>query len=154
LNVHRFAELIREIYAAVDELEEMFPGRHFTPDGHMVGSIGEAIAKFFYGATLHPPSHKVHDAVIGMRQVQIKVTQRSSISLSSEPDNLLVLRIFPDGSFSEEYSGPGRAVWELVSSKAPPKNNQYQIRLTKLREMQKLVPNHEKFNRLISMDDL
>jgi hypothetical protein len=154
LNVHRFAELIREIYSAVDELEEMFPGRHFAPDGHMVGSIGKAIAQFFYGAKLHPPSHKVHDAVIGIRQVQIKVTQRNSISLSSKPDNLLVLRIYQDGSFREEYSGPGSAVWELVSSKIPPKNNQYQISLAKLREMQKLVPNDEKFSQIVNMDKL
>jgi hypothetical protein len=30
----------------------MFPGGHFTPDGHMVGSIGEAIAAYHYGIDL------------------------------------------------------------------------------------------------------
>jgi hypothetical protein len=39
----RFSELLKQIYSAVEQLEAMFPGRHFTPDGHMVGSIGEAI---------------------------------------------------------------------------------------------------------------
>jgi len=38
----RTAELIRQIYAIVDELERLYPGRRFTPDGHLVGSIGEA----------------------------------------------------------------------------------------------------------------
>ncbi|MEY3457412.1 MAG: hypothetical protein RL215_569 [Planctomycetota bacterium] len=44
MDLVRFPQLLRDIYAAVDELERMFPGRHFTPDGHMVGSIGEAFS--------------------------------------------------------------------------------------------------------------
>jgi integrase len=35
-------------YCLIDELEAMFKGRHFTPDGHTVGSIGEAIAAHHY----------------------------------------------------------------------------------------------------------
>ena len=52
MDTTRFPELIRSIYRVVDELESMFPGRHFTPDGHMVGGIGEAIAKHYYGVNL------------------------------------------------------------------------------------------------------
>jgi hypothetical protein len=33
----------------------MFPGRHFTPDGHMVGSFGEALAAHHYGIELTCP---------------------------------------------------------------------------------------------------
>lgn len=33
--------LVKQLYATVKELEAMFPGRHFTPDGHMVGSLKE-----------------------------------------------------------------------------------------------------------------
>jgi hypothetical protein len=44
----RFSGLLAQIYSAVTELEKMFPGRHFTPDGQMVGSIGEAIAAYHY----------------------------------------------------------------------------------------------------------
>jgi hypothetical protein len=36
--------LISQLYELVDQLELMFPGRLFTPDGHMVGSLGEALA--------------------------------------------------------------------------------------------------------------
>ncbi|HIR43130.1 MAG TPA: hypothetical protein IAB86_07080, partial [Candidatus Aphodovivens avicola] len=43
------AEKIREIFRIANELEDMHPGRHFTPDGHMVGSIGEVIAAEEYG---------------------------------------------------------------------------------------------------------
>jgi hypothetical protein len=34
----RLPELIGDLYRIVEELETMFPGRHFTPDGHLVGS--------------------------------------------------------------------------------------------------------------------
>ena len=64
MDTTRFPELIRSIYRAVDELELMFLGRHFTPDGHMVGSIGEAIAKHYYGVNLYSASHEAHDGEV------------------------------------------------------------------------------------------
>ena len=42
-NNARISERIRRIYEITAELEELYPGRHFTPDGHMVGSIGEVL---------------------------------------------------------------------------------------------------------------
>lgn len=39
----RLRALVRDLYTTVNELESMFPGRHFTPDGHMVGSLGECL---------------------------------------------------------------------------------------------------------------
>lgn len=56
-------ETIRKIYELVSELEELYPGRHFTPDGHMLGSIGEVYAAEKYGLKLYEASHAVHDAV-------------------------------------------------------------------------------------------
>jgi hypothetical protein len=35
---------VAAIYKAVEELEALYPGRRFTPDGHLVDSIGEVIA--------------------------------------------------------------------------------------------------------------
>lgn len=37
------SEKVKRIYAITAELEALYPGRHFTPDGHMVGSIGEVL---------------------------------------------------------------------------------------------------------------
>jgi hypothetical protein len=36
MNTKRLPEIIREMYRLIDELEVMFGGRHFTPDGHTV----------------------------------------------------------------------------------------------------------------------
>ena len=35
---------VANIYRAVRTLEKLYPERKFTPDGHLVGSIGEVIA--------------------------------------------------------------------------------------------------------------
>ena len=37
-------EPVARIYKATAALEALYPGRKFTPDGHLVGSIGEVIA--------------------------------------------------------------------------------------------------------------
>ena len=42
------AEKVQLLYKISQDLETLFPGRHYTPDGHMIGSIGEALAASFY----------------------------------------------------------------------------------------------------------
>ena len=44
---------IQEQIAIVHELEGDFPGRQFTLDGHLVGSIGEVMAAYYYGIELY-----------------------------------------------------------------------------------------------------
>jgi len=57
---------VADIYRAVDELSRAYPGRKFTLDGHLVGSIGEVVAAEALGLTLYPASHPGHDAHDGM----------------------------------------------------------------------------------------
>lgn len=82
--------------------------------------------------------------------MQIKATQRKSIALTSEPDHLLVLRLNPDGSFVEEYNGPGETAWLLVSEKPGSKNGQYQVPLSHLRKFMNLVAENEKIERTVA----
>jgi hypothetical protein len=43
----KMRDLIRQLYSVVAALEEEeFEGRKFTPDGHLVGSIGEVVAAY------------------------------------------------------------------------------------------------------------
>lgn len=133
------AEKIKELYEISAELERLFPGRHYTPDGHMIGSIGEALAASYYGLELFPASAETHDArAVDGRLVQIKATQISRISLSGEPQWLLVLRIHRNGTFSEEYNSPGKLAWEHCGKMQ--KNGQRPISLAKLRILQAEVP--------------
>ena len=59
----RIAALIPELYRLVGHLEAAAPGRSFTPDGHMVGSIGEVLAAARYGLTLTTASTREVDAI-------------------------------------------------------------------------------------------
>ena len=59
----KFKENVCDLYAIVNKLETMFPGRPFTPDGHMVGSLGECLVADTYGLELMPPSNQGYDAV-------------------------------------------------------------------------------------------
>ena len=136
----KLSETIRELYAIVNQLERDYNkhDRRFTLDGHLLGSIGEVYAAERYGIELAKSSSERHDGTTTderKRDVQIKVTQRRSIGLSSEPAYLLVLKIDENGSFKEVFNGPGNIVWELVKNKRPPKNGQYQISLSKLRTL-------------------
>lgn len=75
MDTLRFPQIIQRIYEAVTELEQMFPGRHFTPDGHMVGSIGEALTAHYYGLTLNTASTKGFDAEKDGKKIEIKATE-------------------------------------------------------------------------------
>ena len=133
------AAKIKALYEISHDLEELFPGRHYTPDGHMIGSIGEALAASYYNLELFPASEKTHDAKApDGRLVQIKATQINRVALSSEPEWLLVLKIHEDGTFSEEYNGPGKLAWDHCGELQ--KNGQRPISLAKLRKLQAEVP--------------
>ncbi len=149
LDEKRFPELIRHLYRTVAELEDMFPRRPFTPDGHMVGSLAECFAEYYYGLKLYPCSKVGHDAYnSALCNVEIKATQGQSVSLRSCPEKLLVFRLLKDGSFEEVYNGPGDPVWDLVKSKPRPSNGQYQLRLSRLRELMKKIPHEQRLPKL------
>lgn len=133
------AEKIREIFRIARELEEMYPGRHFTPDGHMVGSIGEVITAEEYDLELFEASHPVHDArAQDGKLVQIKATQGDRIAIGERPEYLIVLKIDRDGGFEEVYNGPGDIAWSLVGKRQ--KTGQCHVSLAKLRAAMAEVP--------------
>lgn len=143
----RFPQLIQGLYRIVSELEAMFPGRPFTPDGHMVGSLAECFAEYYYDLKLFACSYPGHDAYTSDCKVEIKATQGTSVALRSEPDMLLVLKLLRDGSFEEIYNGPGAPVWALVESKPKPINGQYKIGLAQLRKLMQNVPLEQRLQR-------
>lgn len=114
----------------------------------MIGSIGEALAASFYGLDLLTASEETHDAKApDGRLVQIKATQIQRVSLSSEPEWLLVLKIHRDGTFSEEYNGPGALVWTHCGKMQ--KNGQRPISLTMLHQLQEKVPVSHRLQRIV-----
>ncbi|WP_447928644.1 DUF6998 domain-containing protein [Vreelandella sp. EE27] len=136
----KFQTLVKQLYATVEELQAMFPGRHFTPDGHMVGSLGECLVADAYNLALRAASNKGHDAVTetGL-EVEIKATQFNSVGFRGQPQHAIIIKILRDGTFEEVYNGPGRVVWEQFQGKRLPSNGQFQVSLNKLRQLDQSV---------------
>ena len=138
LNLNRWTEvpeLLATLYGIVDRLESLFPGRKFTPDGHLVGSIGDVIAAQMFGLGLLPGSSPDHDATApDGRKVQIKLTQGTrGVALRAEPEHLLALRLAPDRSIHIVYNGNGSSPW--FNAGRMQKNGQRQISLARLRAL-------------------
>ena len=128
----RMPKAVRDIYRAVDELQAAYPGRKFTPDGHLVGSIGEVIAQDAFRLTLYSMSHQGHDAKNpDGRDVQIKLTAGSSISMYGDCDRLIVLRVVSTDEAEVIYDGDGSPVWKAAGKMQ--KNGQRTISLSKIR---------------------
>ena len=145
----RLPQLVSELYRTVGELEAMFPGRYFTPDGHLVGSLGECLAAYHYGLELLPASSQGADALVEGVRVEIKATQGSRVALRSRPEHLLVLKLDREGGFTEIYNGPGDAVWRLVETKPRPSNGQYQVSLSRLASVMREIPDHQRLAMVI-----
>ena len=133
-NIELVHTKIQEIYSIVNELEAAFPGRKFTPDGHLVGSIGEVLATYHYGVELLQASTETHDALSkDGKLIQIKATQGKSIGIRSEPEHLIVLKILNTGNAIEVYNGPGKIAWEVAGKIQ--KNGQRSLSINKLKEL-------------------
>lgn len=138
-------ELIRDLYRIVDELEALYPGRKFTPDGHLVGSIGEALVAEKYGLTLMPASNKGYDATdADERRIEIKCTGADHFAFRHEAECVIAVVLKRDGSIEEVYNGPGGLVWDLFKHRKLPSNGQHRISVSRLRKLGAVTPsNHE-----------
>jgi hypothetical protein len=139
--------IVRRLYELVGELESHFPGRKFTPDGHLVGSLGEVLAAYYYDLELLTASTECHDAATrdGTRLVQVKATQGKSVGIRAEPVHLLVLLLGRDGTVEEVYNGPGAPAWARIG--APQKNGEFQLSVSTLRKLMSAVAPEERLPR-------
>jgi Family of unknown function (DUF6998) len=125
------ATYLDELYTASEGLERLFPGRKFTLDGHLVGSIGEVAAAYMFDLELNAASTQGHDAISkDGRQVEIKLTQGKGVAIRHEPEHLLVLHRPKGGPMRVVYNGPGSLAWHAAGKMQ--KNGQRPIGLTKL----------------------
>lgn len=131
----RLPEPVAKIYEAVAELEARYPGRKFTPDGHLVGSIGEVVAAEALGLTLHPASYPGHDAFDADGDVQIKMTgQRGTgVALYATCTRLVVLKVVSPNEAEIVYDGPGEPAWSAAGAMG--KNGQRVVSLARLRQI-------------------
>jgi hypothetical protein len=145
MNHDHFQAQVKNIYKAVKELELMFPGRPFTPDGHMVGSLGECLVADSYNLDLMSPSNEGFDAKTkGGKKVEIKATQSKSVAFRSCPEHTIIIKINKNGTFVECFNGPGHIIWDTFAGKKMPKNGQYQISINKVMQLHETVPDSDR----------
>ena len=143
---------IQRLIRIVSELESEFPGRHFTIDGHLFGSIGEVLAAYYYGIELYDSSTQTHDGYANGRNVQIKITQQENIMISSKPDYLVVLYMNRNGSIYEVYNGPGDIPWENASKKDH--HNNRHMRVNKLMLLDATVQIEDRISAVHSIEKM
>ena len=134
-NIEAAMGHVQTLLDQVNALEAMFPKRHFTLDGHLVGSLGEVAAAYHYGIELFTPSKERHDGFIGDRNVQIKITQTENVLIGEEPEYLIVLYLTRTGNIYEAYNGPGTIPWETTGK--PDKRGYKHLRVNKLMSLDK-----------------
>jgi hypothetical protein len=140
MSTSELPRIIGQLYKLVEELESLFPTRHFTPDGHLLGSIGEVVAAHFYTLNLLRHSEAGLDAWTNetpARSVQIKLTAGNRVSLAVTPreaDLLIVLRLNRNSGFKEIYNGPYPA--DLLQEKLESKRREKSLSLSALESSQ------------------
>lgn len=124
-------EPVARIYRATADLAACYPERKFTPDGHLVGSIGEVIAAEALGLKLYPMSRPGHDAYDANGDVQIKMTAGRCVAMYAACERLVVLRVLSPDEAEIVYDGPGTPAWEKAGMMG--KNGQWVVSLAALR---------------------
>jgi hypothetical protein len=137
-------DLVKSIFESCRELSRR-TGRHISPDGHLVGSLGEVYAAEKLHLQLQTASNAGYDALdTHGRRVEIKTTTRASIGLSTHgntAERLIVIHLDPNtGTPTIVYDGEAAPAWELAG--APQKNGQRKITLTTLTATKKMTQSH------------
>jgi hypothetical protein len=130
-------DLVRLIFQACAELSHR-SGRSVSPDGHLVGSLGEIYAAQAFGLRLETASNAGFDAVDSLgRKVEIKTTTRASISLSASgtlAERLIVVQLDAEtGAAQIIYDGDAAVAWEIAGK--PGKSGQRRLSLAKLQSV-------------------
>ncbi len=131
--------LIAELYRVTRRLGGLF-SRPFTPDGHLVGSIGEVVAEYLYDLVLENCSTPQIDAHTRQGQtVQIKLTGEQGKSFGfrwsgameiAHADLLVCLKLTSSG-FEEIYAGEFPV--DFLTGRADSSNGQLAVGVAKLK---------------------
>jgi len=115
--VNEFKKKIAAIYKIANELGQEYNITNCTPDGHLLGAIGQIAAKIAFGLSFGSDVEE-HNCTWSDRKrcldIQVRCTGRGSIAIRKEPEYLIALEISETGKIYLLYNGPGRYVWERI----------------------------------------
>ena len=134
---------VRAIYKAVGSLNERYPERKFTPDGILVGTLGEVLAEEKYDLELLPPKTKAFDATdCRGRKVQVRCNLGSTapIKKGATKGMFLALKLLPDGSIEEIFNGPASVSHQLTEGRKADASGFVGLSHNRLRKLMESVP--------------
>lgn len=133
---------VQAIYKAVRSLTKRY-GRKFTPDGVLVGTLGEVLAEEKYDLELLPPKTKDFDAVdCRGREVQIRCNQQNPtpIKRGATKGMFLALKLLPNGSIEEIFNGPASVAHQLTVGRKADSARFVGLSHNNLRKLMESVP--------------
>lgn len=100
--------IMATMFSAQNALKVLAPEFRWAGLGNLLGDFGEYVAIKHYGLEKAAAGSNGYDALTADgKTVQIKANRSAStIGFRGEADLLLVLKVEPDGSWSECYYGP------------------------------------------------
>jgi hypothetical protein len=134
--------LLADLFRISEDLGKLFHDRSFTLDGHLVGSIGEVVARYIYDLVLAEGSTPQVDGRTRQgKTVQVKLTGptgrafgiRWNSAQNRPPPELLVCLKLTEKGFEEIYAG--RFPVELLAGRKEPSNGQLSVSVSKLQAM-------------------
>jgi hypothetical protein len=117
MDAKEFKQKIAAIYEIAYELGNVFEIDKCTPDGHLLGTIGQIAAKI--GFRLKFGSEEEGNNCTwsdGAKKINVQVvcSGRGNIALRRKPEHLIALEIASNGSIRLLFNGPGKLVWERI----------------------------------------
>ncbi len=108
--------IMATLFSAQNALRALAPEFRWAGLGNLLGDYGEYVAIRHYGLTKAPAGANGYDAITpDGHKVQIKANHSAStIGFRGEADLLLVVKVEPDGAWTEIYYGPFAAVKALA----------------------------------------
>jgi len=117
MEAREFKKRIAAIYEIAHELGREFNITTCTPDGHLLGAIGQIAAKIAcglsFGSTMEEHNCTWSDGK-GSLAIQVRCTGRGSVAIRKEPNYLIALEISETGKIRLLYNGPGEYVWKKI----------------------------------------
>lgn len=144
---------IQQLYTITQKLRERYKkwDKKFTLDGRLVGDIGEVLAAEKYGLNLYRENTEIYDGEekATKRKVQIKASFKGYFQFPNKkvPNYYLAVMIDDKGLLDEIFNGPGQFVMENYIKKnniKPYKDSYYTLSKRILKDLNKVVPEHEK----------
>ncbi len=126
MDSKEFKKKIASIYEIANELGREFNISKCTPDGHLLGAIGQIAAKTAFGLQFGS-DEKEHNCIWSdesrSMNIQVRCTGRGSIAIRKEPEYLIALEISETGKIYLLYNGPGKYVWERIERQKQAQKN-------------------------------